>query len=209
MSQIFYEIKFVDDKSEILYEEKGSTGGLSPVGVGINKQVWDKIKNDLVCEIEPSIVDYYIEEARSAIFSKSVAILIVNTAIALEIFTSRFCLEYAKRTRKETDIRFKSLFKSKDQFVVRNFKKMIPYLTSKSLSVENRRQYEQIDFLFRTRNNIVHAGKASYKDDNGTEHSVDYEKAHNFFLATMEVLEWLKNIDAVIAEQIKCFIDIR
>lgn len=209
MSQIWYEVQFVGNKSEILHEEKGSTGGLGPIGVGINKQVWDKIKNDIVHAIEPSIVDYHIEEARTAIFSKSVEILIINIAVALEVFTSRFCLEYARKIGKETDPYFECIFERQGNFIVNYFKKLIPYLTSKDLSIENKDQYEQIDFLFRTRNKIVHDGKAFYRDDSGTEHIVDYEKAHQFFLSVMQVLEWFRNIDATISEQLKCFIDTR
>lgn len=208
MSQIWYEVQFLANNSEILYEEKGSTGGLHPVGVGISKAVWDKIKNDIVYDIEPSIVDYHIEEARTAIFSKSVEILIINIAVALEIFTSRFCLEYAKKIGKDTDICFKSFFNSKDAFTIKNFKKIIPYLASKDLSVEDNNKYQLIDFLFRTRNKIVHEGKTIYKDDGDTEHIVDYEKSHKFFLAALDVLEWMREIDANIAEQLKCFIDI-
>lgn len=209
MSRIWYEVQFVANNSEILYEEKGSTGGLDPVGVGINKEVWDKIKNDIVYDIDPSIVDYHIEEARTAIFSKSVEILVINTAVSLEIFASRFCLKYACKIGKDTDAHFKSLLESKDGFIVNYFKIIIPYLMSKDLSIEHNNQYEQIDFLFRTRNKIVHNGKAFYKDDSGTKHNVDYEKAHKFFLSVIDVMEWLRNIDATIAEDLKCFIDTR
>jgi hypothetical protein len=87
MSQIWFEIQFIaDSTTEVLYEEKGSTEGLGPVGVGISKQIWDKIKSDLVSDIEPNIVDFYIEDARTALFSKSVDILIINIAIAIEIW---------------------------------------------------------------------------------------------------------------------------
>ena len=209
MSQIWYEVQFVADNSEILYEEKGSTGGLHPVGVGINKEVWDKIKNDIVYNIEPSIVDYHIEEARTAIFSKSVEILIINIAVALEIFTSRFCLQYAQKIGKDTDICFISLFESKEAFAVKNFKKLIPYLVSKDLSAEDKNTYKLIDFLFRTRNKIVHEGKTFYRDDSGTDHIIDYKKSHGFFLAAIDVLEWMRKIDVTVAEQLKCFIDIR
>lgn len=206
MSQIWYKIQFVGSKSEILHEEKRSTGGLGPIGVGINKQVWDKIKNDIVHAIDPSIVDHHIEEARAAIFSKSLEILIINIAVALEVFTSRFCLEYARKIGKETDPYFECLFKRQGNFIVNYFKNIIPYLTSKGLSTEHKDQYEQIDFLFRTRNKIVHDGKLFYKDDVGIEHSVDYKKAHQFFLSVIEVMGWLRNIDATIAENLKCFI---
>jgi hypothetical protein len=209
MSQIWYEVQFVANNSEILYEEKGSTGGLHPAGVGINKEVWDKIKNDIVYDIGPNIVDYHIEEARTAIFSKSVEILIINIAVALEIFTSRFCLEYAKKIGKETDICFKSLSESKDAFTIKNFKKLIPYLVSKDLSAEDKNKYQLIDFLFRTRNKIVHEGKAFYRDDSDTEHIVDYDKSHEFFLAAIDILKWMRKIDDNIAEQLTCFIDIR
>lgn len=210
MSQIWYEVQYVEmeNDAKILYEEKGSTGGLHPVGVGISKEIWDKIKNDIYHNIEPSIVDYHIEEARSAIFSKNVEMLIINIAVALEIFTSRFCLHYAKKIGKDTGICFTSLFKSNDSFVIKNFKKLIPYLVSKDLSAENKDKYQLIDFLFRTRNKIVHEGKAFYKNDSGTEHIVDFEKSHEFFLAAIDVLEWMRKIDATVAEQLKCFIDI-
>jgi hypothetical protein len=92
MSQIWYEVQYLENNVKILYEENGSMGGLHPLGVGINKEVWDKIKNDIYHNIEPSIVDYHIEEARNAVFSKNVEMLIINIAVALEIFASRFCL---------------------------------------------------------------------------------------------------------------------
>lgn len=211
MSQIWHKVRFVADNSEILYEENGSTGGLDPIGVGINEQVWDNVKNNILYNIAPSIVDYHIEEARTAIFSKSVEILIINLAVAVEVFTSRFCLKYACKINRDTDEKFTSLVKNrnKDGFVVTYFKKVIPYLISESkkLSIEHKDLYDQVDFLFRTRNNIVHDGRSFYKDDSNTEHNVDYQKAHKFFLSTMEVMEWLRNIDSAIAEELKCFID--
>lgn len=197
------------NNSEILYEEKGSTGGFHPIGVGINKLVWDRVKNNILHDIEPSIVDYHIEEARTAIFSKSIEVLIINIAIALEVFASRFCLEYARKISKETDPYFKCLSESQGSFIGNYFKKIIPYLTSKDLSIEQKDQFNQIDYLFRTRNKIIHEGKAFYKDDSGAKHNVDYKKAHQFFLSVIEVLEWFRNIDATIAEQLKCFIDTR
>jgi len=208
MSQIWFDIKFLVDNT-LLYEQKGSWGGMGPVGVGINGQIWDKIKCDLLGNFEPSIVDFFVEEARGALFSKSVSVLIINTAIALEIFTSRFCLEYARKIGKDADAVFKSYLDSNDSFVVKNFKKIIPYLTSINLNVEDKDKYQQVDFLFRTRNKIVHTGEPFYIDDSGTKIKVNFEKSREFFWVSLDVFEWVRKIDANIAEQLKCFIDLK
>ena len=88
-------------------------------------------------------------------------------------------------------------------------KKIIPNLTSKNICDEHADIYTQIDFLFRTLNNVVHDGESFYKDDSGTKHHVEYEKARNFFTSVIEVMKWLRNIDTPIAEKLKCFIDIQ
>jgi hypothetical protein len=62
-----------------------------------------------------------------------------------------------------------------------------------------------VDYLFRTRNNVVHSGKCKYRDDGNIEYNVDYGKAHEFFLATEYVMEWISTIDAIIAEQLRSF----
>jgi hypothetical protein len=207
MSQIWYEVQYFENDGKILFKENGSTGGLHPFGVGICKEIWDKIKNDLNHDIKPSIIDYHIEEARNAVFSKNIEKLIVNIAIALEIFTSRFCHYYAKINGKDTDASFISIVESKDSFVVKNFKKLIPYLASKDLSAEKGNQYQFIDYLFRTRNKIVHEGEAYYKNDGGIKQIVDFEKSHEFFLSALSVLNWIRKIDTNIAEQLRYFVD--
>lgn len=202
MSQIWYEAQYLENDGKILYKESGSMGGLHPLGTGICKEIWDDIKNDIYHNIEPSIVDYHIEEARSAVFSKNVEMLIINIAVALEIFTSRFCLYYAQKNGKDTDTRFISLFDSRKPFVITKFKKLIPYLASRNLSKEKINEYQLIDFLFRTRNKIVHEGETYYKDDSNSKHVVDFKKSHHFFLAALDVLNWIRKIDTAIAEKI-------
>ena len=206
MTQFRYEVQFVGESGEVLYEVRAATGGLEPVGTGINKEVWEKIRDDIIHDVEPSIIDYHMEEARDAIFSKSTQILLINTAVALEVFTSRFCFEYACKIGKGTDAHFRRLSESTGNFVVKYFKKLIPYLTAKNLDTG---KYDEIDYLFRTRNKIAHEGKAFYKDKHGVVCSVDVERARRFFLSAVEVMEWLRNIDSAIADTLKCFIDTR
>jgi len=67
--------------------------------------------------------------------------------------------------------------------VVKNFKKLLPFLASKDLSAEKKKKYQLIDFLFRTRNKIVHEGEAYYKNDSGIKHIVDFKKSHDFFFS--------------------------
>jgi len=207
IKQAMYEVQFLTDKSEVLYGENNFVPGLVIFGVGINQQVWQKIKNDILHDIKHSIVNYHIEEARAAVFSKNVEILIINIAVALEIFVSRFCLQYAGKVGKETDPYFKCLSEKQGNFVFNYFKKIIPYLTSKDLRAEQKYQYDQLDYLFRTRNKIVHEGKSYYNDKKGTVQPVDNEKAHKFFLSVMEIMEWFRSIDFTIAEEINFFLD--
>ena len=47
------------------------------------------------------------------------------------------------------------------------------------------------------------------KDDSGKEYNVDYEEAHKFFLNALDIMEWIREIDSEIAEQLKCFIEIK
>ena len=204
MSQFWYEVQFLGESNEILYEVKGTTGGLEPVGTGINKEVWDKIRNDIMHDVQPSIVDYHIEEARDAIFSQSIELLIINTAVAFEIFTSRFCFEYARKINKDSDPYLKCILEGPTNFVVNYLKKIIPHLTSNKLDTNH---YDQIDYLFRTRNKIVHEGKSYYKDKRGVVCQVDVEKAKTFFLTVCEAMEWFRSIDSAVADQLKCFID--
>jgi hypothetical protein len=97
ISQVWYEIQCNDEKNNILYTETGSMGGLPPVGVGINKLIWDRIATDIENGIHPSMIDFYFEQARTGVFSKDVPMIVINTAIALELYISRFCDEYAKK----------------------------------------------------------------------------------------------------------------
>lgn len=199
-------MQFLGESNEILYEMKGTTGGPEPIGTGINKEVWDKVKSDINHDVQPSIVDYHIEEARDAMFSQSIELLIINTAVALEVFTSRFCFEYAHKTQKDSDHYLQPILEGPGNFVVNYFKKIIPYLTSKNLDIDH---YDQIDYLFRTRNKIVHEGRTYYNDKHGAACQVDAEKANRFFLSASEAMEWFRNIDSTIADELKCFIDTR
>lgn len=209
MSQIWHEMQFVDKNDKLLYEEKGSNGGLFISGLGINKSVWDRIATDIISDTHPSMVDFHFEQARAGVFSKEVEIIVLNTAIALELYVSRFCNEYAKKIGKD-DIIFKNYcdMPKYGGFVVRYFKKIIPYLTKKDLSLEESNKYLSIDYLFRTRNNIVHSGECNYKDDSNKINVLDHNKAKEFFWTAIDVMEWIRKIDVTIAEQLKCFIDI-
>jgi hypothetical protein len=204
MTHFQYEVQFVGDSGEVLYAVDALALGLEPLGVGINKEVWGQIKNDIISDIEPSIIDYHIEEARSAIFSESIQILLINTAVALEVFTSRFCFEYACKISKENDPYFKQLTEGPGNFAVNYFKKLIPYLTSKSLDID---KYDEIDYLFRARNKVVHEGKPFYNDKHGAVCFVDIERARRFFQSAIEIMEWLRTVDSPTADKLKCFID--
>lgn len=208
MSQIWYEMQFVDKKDKLLYEEKGSKGGLFVSGLGINRSVWDRITTDIVSDTHPSMVDFYFEQARAGVFSKEIQLVVINSAFALEFYVSRFCDEYAKKIKKHDDPSFKCFIENKYGFVDRYFKKIIPFLANKDLSKENNDRYWLIDYLFQTRNKIVHKGECYYKDKEGNECITDYSKAHEFFITTIDVMEWIREIDITIAEQLKCFIDI-
>ncbi|MFQ5964251.1 MAG: hypothetical protein ACE5KZ_08215 [Candidatus Scalinduaceae bacterium] len=207
-SQIWYEIQFIEEKGKLLYEEKGSTGGINPVGLEINKLIWDNISIDIENDTTLSMVDYYFEQARAGVFFKEIQLVVINSAFSFEFYVSRFCNEYAKKIRIQGDPSLRSFIENKYGFVDRYFNKVIPFLANKDLCKEDSNKYWLIDYLFQTRNKIVHTGECYYKDKKGEKCITDYNKAHEFFLTTIDVMEWIRKIDSSIAEKLKCSIGI-
>ena len=207
LSQIWFAIQFFETNSEkMIFEMRGSTGGTGFMGVGLNREIWDKIKDDLANGVRPHIVDFYLEEARDVLFEEKSDILVVNTAIAMEIFSSRFCFKYAQQSGKDTDHNFLNLLShSWGGIIDKNFGKLVPFLTNRELKSEDADKYDAMDYLFRTRNNIVHKGEMFYKDKYQNKIIVGPAEASLFFRETLAVMEWLKNIDNNIANQIRYF----
>lgn len=204
-----YHVQWVDHNSRILGEYGGTIGSGIVLGIGINKEIWDETSAGIINDVSPSIVDFHFEEARSALFAKNVHIMIINTAIAFEIFTSQFCTELAAKLGMESDATYLSYLNDNNYgFVRKYFKHILPYLQPKDIS-HNLDKYNLIDYLFRTRNSIVHNGKSRYKDDTGTVHNVYYKEAHSFFFNAADVMNWLRSIDPDIADLLKWFKDTR
>ena len=95
----------------MLHEEQGTVGKGYGIGSGINKEVWDLITDNISKDIEPSIIDFHIDEARYALFSKNIKLWVINTAIALEIYISQFCTKFARKLGKDSDVAFECLIR--------------------------------------------------------------------------------------------------
>jgi len=194
----YSEITFVDETDVVLYSEKGYSGSASSVfGSGINEAVWKNVASEIDCDAHPSIVDYFLTLARTALFSPDTQLLVLNTAIALEIFLKRFCEEY---NSAETAILLKE--NEKAPFCVCYLKKIALGLFGKDFAVVSKEDYEKIDFLFRTRNSIVHRGLCIYKTDSSVEVQVDHEKSVAFFQAALRVISWISTFNKSIAKKI-------
>jgi hypothetical protein len=202
-----YEIKYSDELGKVLHEEKGSHGGVFIAGMGLSRDAWDNIGRDIVYGRPPSVIDLFMEEARRAVFSRDKEALIINTAIALELFTKLFYDYYAEKGNKKE--KYDEILKRtrKDGFVVMYFQKVIPCLTEYSLLRDDKPTYVSIDHLFRARNIVVHrhTGSIIYKDDGGTDICVDFNLAHDFFMKCILVMEHLRQIDREAAESLKDF----
>lgn len=195
--QTYQEVHFVDETGTVLYSERGFRGPPMTLGGGIDQAVWENVANEIDSDTHPSIVDYFLTLARTALFSPDIQLLVVNTAIALEIFLTRFCRDYnfeeTERILNENE---------RSSFCVRYLKKIALELFGKDFSVESKDDYEKIDFLFRTRNSIVHDGLCKYKTDAAVAVQVDHEKSIAFFQAALRVMSWINTFDKGIAKKI-------
>lgn len=193
-----YELQIVDNENNILYTQRGLSGQVFAVNGGVDQSVWESVSSEIIGDEHPSMVDFYLSQARTGVFTHDAQMIVINTAIAFEIFVSRFCEEYKSAKGHNVDF----LAFSESGFVVKYLKKIIPALLGKDLSKELKEEYNQIDFLFRTRNSLVHSGKCRFKNDGGNEFDVDYERAHEFFIAALKVLSWLSAFDYPIAKRL-------
>lgn len=52
-------------------------------------------------------------------------------------------------------------------------------------------EYQDIDFLFRSRNKVAHRGEAFYRDDRGAEHKVTPDTLKQWWTSAMRLMNWL------------------
>ena len=135
-----YVSQFINaEDGTVLYQESGTVDKVSVLGKGLHSEVWKKIKQEMESNKEPSIVDHYLVEGQSALFNRKLDIFAVNLAMAVEIFVSRYCLLIAKKLGKDNEAKFRGILSGKTGFVIKYFKKILPFLTQRILYKENKK----------------------------------------------------------------------
>ena len=137
-----------------------------PQDGGLTGERWEEVRQDIASGAMSELCDEFIVDAKVALqLEQDANRAILYAAIACEIFIK----EYSEKAAKEagidqplweylTDRRLK---------VLEYYDEILSLLKHRSLPKEEPDIYEQVEYLFRARNSIMHTGKPQYKDRNG------------------------------------------
>lgn len=161
-----------------------------------SKEFTSEFDNDFINYMkDPPKLELYKEilsDAQTAFFDKNYRRAILEMAISCEIATKhKLFFENEK-----TGLIFNYL-EDKNKINVRVLELIdgaSKYVFNKSFKETNKNDYNNIDFLFRTRNKIVHRGEMSFIDDNGKIHHPDQKEIYKWWDSINKLFDWINQL---------------
>jgi hypothetical protein len=115
---------------------------------------------------------------------------IVALATACEVASDH----YLDRTGRAGERRVKTILSARNQsFAEKRLDRLPQLLSNRSFRNEHPAEFDDVQRLYRTRNNVAHAGDLSYSDA-GTTTKVDQKLAYSFLVAARDAVGWLAKL---------------
>ena len=142
--------------------------------------------------IETKLYKELLSDAQTAFFSNNHRRAIIEMAIACEIAVKhKFFFESEK-----TGVIFNYL-EDKNKINIRVLEligDVAKYAYGKSFKKTNDKDFQNIDYLFRSRNKVAHRGEIYFKDDGGNTITPDKTRLHDWWNSIYVLFRWLERL---------------
>lgn len=177
--------------STAMQEVTQTGGGRASQYKELDDALWVQIENALKHNREIDLVKQFLLDAEAVVHEDIPKEAVINSAIACELFIKKYV---NNKIADLNDPIFKLLTsKDLDVSIFRYFHEILLYVTRHSLKDENPDLYDEIENLFKTRNNIAHKGACEFKTKDGRKIiKVDSAKAIIFIKKVYEFIDWIE-----------------
>ena len=176
------------------YAFKGAAFRVVSQGAGLTGERWEEVRQDIASGTTPELYDEFILDAKTALDEEDLIRAILYAAIGCE----NFIKEYAEKAAKEAGIdqKFWRYLKGHHPGVHDYYDSILRLIKHRSLKDDNLHVYEQIEYLFRARNSIMHAGKRKpqYKDKQGNEVTPTVPAVRQFIDGVSQAISWVREL---------------
>lgn len=150
----------------------------------------DDPQNVLQIPFEPKLHEKILSDAQTALFEDDLRRAVLEMAIACEVVVKqRFFAENALAGYFYDYLNRKSKIKVRVLDLIDGISNEV---FGRSFKTDYRKHYDNIDHLFRCRNQVAHRGNLSYRDDSGTPHEVDYNIVAAWWGSITTLVDWIK-----------------
>lgn len=140
---------------------------------------------------EPELFEEILSDARTAIVQDNYRRAILEMAIACEIYVKQFFFSTSELSSAVFDyLEEKRKIEVGVMDLIHNISK---YAFGESFKDIKKKDYRNIDYLFRARNKIAHQGQCFYKDDKGIKKDIYDDTLKAWWESINSLLSWLSS----------------
>ncbi len=147
------------------------------------------IRQTLEAGEQPSVAVSLLVDASEGIMTLRLREAIIALGTACEIASA----QYLGRMVKDDDSRVERILAERVSFAEKRFNRIPSEVSGRSLKGECSETFDLVEKMYRTRNNVVHEGRAYYMES-GEAINVDQRLASQFLAATEGAVDWLAGL---------------
>lgn len=132
-------------------------------------------QNVLQNSFEPKLHEKILSDAQTALFEYDLRRAVLEMAIACEVVVKQ------RFVKDKSKVRVIDLIDGESNKVF-----------GRSFKTDHSQHYDNIDHLFKCRNQVAHRGNLSYRDKSGTPHEVDYKIVADWWGSITTLVDWIK-----------------
>jgi hypothetical protein len=154
-----------------------------------------KLKQALKTELPIPSYRQFMSDAQTSIIMNNINRAILEMAIACEVATKR--KYFTKGSTSGTAFEY---LEDKNKITIRVIElidSVAREVFGESFNDYHPNEYQNIDYLFRSRNKVAHRGEAFFRDVKGTKRKVNHSMLKKWWASSMKLIEWLDSKDTL------------